>query len=77
MQRRDTLFDGRGAIDDHGADGRIDTDHHLVGVAGRRWAIEQHYRPRFGDTSTFFTGQPNTRYDVRLIQMPRASAAVR
>ncbi|KGI68468.1 hypothetical protein MJO55_14615 [Mycolicibacterium rufum] len=24
---------------------------------------------------TFFTGQPNTRYDVRLIQMPRASAA--
>lgn len=24
---------------------------------------------------TFFTGQPNTRYDVRLIQVPRASAA--
>src|SRR5881227_1493628 len=24
---------------------------------------------------TFFTGVPNTRYDLRLIQMPRASAA--
>ncbi len=24
---------------------------------------------------TFFTGQPNTRYDLRLIQMPRSSAA--